>query len=351
MIAFLSFEFVESPFRGDSRVSRRQIFAFGLATSVLSAVLGFSLYLTRGFPGRFDKGTLQLIAMNTDRKKDYENVPANWRTEIHTMADIKFSYIGDPSAKKIMFLGDSHVQQLFPLIRGIYDRGALGGHGAVFALAAGCPPAEHLNRIEPGFHCDIFTHFALQRALEDDIDTVFIGFNTPLGFWDLCPSVDGNCVGKISVEEGRRRFFEELGDHIQTLKSRGKRIIVSLPFPRYDESVPDLEARNAQLQKLGWALAVTETDSPDVRAQVASVAQSLGSEIFDPRKSLCPRERCITQQGEVSIYVDDLHIAASQIGILNDDMVRTLQGVLCPLSKAYARNVCARSRSTCGTSQ
>jgi peptidoglycan/LPS O-acetylase OafA/YrhL len=329
LIAFLSYEFVETPFRGgDSRVNRRQLFAFGFATSALSAALGFALYLSHGFPGRFDNATLQRITMNMDRKNDYEEVSPNWRTRVRSMADIEFSYIGEPSSKKIMFWGDSHVQQLYPLIRDAYEEGALHGHGAIFAIAAGCIPVEHFNRIDGGFHCDTFTHFALQRAGRDDIDTVFIGFAAPRA-WTLCPSVDGKCVGKkISDQEARRRFFEELVDHIRMLKTEGKRVIVSLPFPIFDHSIPDLEARNAQLQKLGWTRVAKETSSPQVRTAVAAIAHSLGVEIFDPRLSLCPEDTCIRQLGGVSIYKDHSHIAASQIGILKDDMVRTLQSVV-----------------------
>ena len=323
LIAFLSFEFVESPFRGgDSRISRSQIFGFGLVISVLSAVLGFSLYLTQGFPGRFDNGTLNLITVNLNQKRDYENLYANWKTQVHTEADIQFGFLGDPSSKKVMLWGDSQAQQLYPLLRDMYNDGALHRDGVIFAFAAGCPPAEHLNRTDAGFHCDTFTHFALQRALRDDIDTVFIAF---LAGAQLCPSLDGKCIGRISGEEAGRRLLEEVADHVQVLKAHGKRVVVALPFPVFDKSIPDLAARNAQLQRLGLSLGVTEVSSRQVREELASIGQNLGAQIFDPRKSLCPDDTCITQLGAVSIYKDQAHLAASQIGILKDEMLRTLQ--------------------------
>ena len=48
-------------------------------------------------------------------------------------------------------------------------------------------------------------------------------------------------------------------------------------------------------------------------------------DIFDPRKSLCPNQNCITALGGVSIYRDASHIAASQIGILEGDMEQVLR--------------------------
>jgi hypothetical protein len=245
VMAFISFELIESPFRGgDSPVSRRQIFSFGLAASVLSAALGLMIYSHQGLPGRYDDLTRQLVARNADRKSDYQYVCGNFKKEFKSMADIDFCTIGSPSSKKIMFWGDSQVQQLYPLIKGIYDGGGLGDHGALFVVATGCPPTEHMNI--PGFHCDSFAQFAMMRAEEKDVDTVFMGFAT---FWfsgkGICPSVEGNCVGNISQEEARQRFFQELSEHIHKLKMHGKRVIVSLPFPYYDKSIPDLDVRNA----------------------------------------------------------------------------------------------------------
>jgi hypothetical protein len=160
--------------------------------------------------------------------------------------------------------------------------------------------------------------------MRDDIDTVFIGFLASNSS-RLCPSVDGRCVSKLSGEDASRRFFEELANQVQMLETHGKRVIVSLPFPLFDKSIPDLEARKAQLQKFGWSLLATETSSQEARTELMSIGQALGVQIFDPRKSLCSNQTCITQIGGVSIYMDQAHIAASQIGILKDEMVRTLQ--------------------------
>ena len=180
VMAFISFEFIESPFRGgDSPITRRQIFSFGLAASALSAVLGFAIYSSQGFPGRFNDSTRQLISKNVERKSDFLFVCSNWKTDIKSVADLTFCNIGAKSSKTIMFWGDSHVQQLYPLIQRIYDSGGLRDHGALFTVAPGCPPTEHMNRPEPGFHCDSFSHFAMMRSEEQDIDTVFIGFAQP----------------------------------------------------------------------------------------------------------------------------------------------------------------------------
>jgi hypothetical protein len=262
-MAVISFEFIEKPFRGGgSLVTRRQIFLLALTGSMLSGALGFVISYHRGSPARYDDRTRQLVLQNSGRKNDYQEVCTNWKEALHSLADINFCIMEPDSSGKIMFLGDSHVQQLYPVIKKLYDDGEFKNQGIVLALANGCPPTEHLNTVGRGYHCDSFARYAMVRAEQDNVTTVFMGFNT---WWsvheDVCPSVDGACVGKISVEE----------------------------------SIPDLEIRNAVFARFGLAGVARDITLPRMRDQVASVARSAGADIFDPRESLCYKQNCITQ--------------------------------------------------------
>ncbi len=326
VMAAISFEFIEAPFRGsDSRITRPQVFSLGLAASVLSASLGLAIYWHQGFPGRYDGPTRQLIAKNLARKEDFEEVCGNWNREVNSIADITGCKIGPDSPRKIMFWGDSHVQQLYPLIKKLHANGELHERGIVLAIANGCPPAEHMNTIGKGYHCDSFARFAMQRV-EQDIDTVFMAFNT---WWSvhgvICSSVDGRCVEKLTPEETCRAFLKELSEHLHELRMRGKRVIVSLPFPMFDKSIPDLEIRNAVFGGFGLTGTATDITLPSLRDQVASIAKMAGADTFDPRESLCYQGKCITQVNGVSVYKDNNHIAASQIGILESNLRRVLQ--------------------------
>ena len=326
ILAFLSFELIESPFRGGaSPVSRRQIFSGALTVSLLSITIGYVMYSSHGLPGRYDRATQQLVAKNVKSKNDYYgDACSNWKRPIHSITDINFCSLGPASAKKVMYLGDSQVQQLYPLLQKMYDAGELRDKGVVFAVNQGCPVAERINRV--GFFCDSFTHFALERAREQDIDTVYIGFIVwprlrGVGF---CESANGKCIQTISGEQGRRIFFDELEQHIHDLRVLGKRVILSLPFPVYEESIPDLEIRDAVLGKFGLSRSATELTVAGARNQELSIARSTGAVVFDPRESLCRRGQCVTAIDGVSIYRDNVHITASGIETLHDEMKRVL---------------------------
>ena len=344
VMAFISFEFVESPFRGHgSAFSRRQVFSLSAAASLASLVLGFAIYKTGGLPQRYDAPTRRLVIENSARRHDYEEVCSNWKTNPHSLSDINFCVLGPGAGRKILFWGDSHVQQLYPLIQRFYNNNELQDRGAIFAIGNSCPPAQHMNDTREGFHCDSFSTLVLTRAEQPDIDTVFIGFNT---WWSshkngICLSANGRCVDKPSLEKIRRLFLSDLSDEIRTLTALGKRVVICLPFPAYDKSIPNLEIRNAIFSKVGLADQATDYTLPAFREQIIDLSKASGADIFDPRKSLCSGTLCITQIDGVSIYIDNNHIAKSQIGILEDNLRQVLErqpALPAPQHQAFQNN-------------
>jgi hypothetical protein len=65
LMAIISFEFVESQFRGRNAVfSRRQIFSLGLAASALSIMFGLIISRSNGLPQRYDASTRNHVIEN-----------------------------------------------------------------------------------------------------------------------------------------------------------------------------------------------------------------------------------------------------------------------------------------------
>jgi len=328
-LAFLSYEFIERPFRGGNSVFRRgQIFALAVVASLSFGVVGSLIYLSHGFPGRYSPRTLQVLDENVKRRNDYLEVCGNWRVQVHSISDINFCQLGNQATQKLMFWGDSHVGQLYPLVQEMYNDGHLNNEGVLFAVADGCLPAQRLNTIDSAgpANCDSFSKFALMRAEQKDIDAVFIGFNTAWSYQDgiRCEVLGGNCVKTLSSKETGRLFLVELSQQIRTLKSLGKRVIICLPFPMYDKSIPELEIRNAVFERFGLGGIARDLTVPALREQIQSIATREGAEIFDPRMSLCHGSECVTQVNGISIYKDSHHIAASEVSVLESNLAKVL---------------------------
>jgi len=326
--AFVSFEYIERPFRGaSSPFTRRQIFAFGLAASVMTAAFGVAAYGSSGLPQRYDRRTRQLIVSNLERIDDYDGSCSNWRTEVHTLSDIRFCSFGDQLPHRIMFWGDSHVEQLYPAIKQLYSEGVPHSHGVLFMLGSGCLPDENLNNRESGYHCDTFSKLAMMRAEEEDIDTVFLGFSA----WSLirdnrmCVVTDGRCEKSLLRDQLISRFGADLSTEIRALKKRGKKIIVCLPFPIFDRPIPALEISNAVFGRFGLLETPVDQAPLSLRETIRAIAVKNGTEIFDPRQTLCPDEKCLFQVDGVSIYKDNNHIVKSQAHIFENSLREMLQ--------------------------
>lgn len=326
LIAFLSFEFVERPFRGsDSSFSRRQVFSLGLAASLTAVVIGFTVHLSHGFPQRYDLRTRQLVEVNESRMADYVESCGNWRRQVRSLADLNICQMSGQSAKKIMFLGDSHIGQLYPAIKAIYANGGFGERSVLVTVEPGCLPAETLNSIGE-YYCDSVSKIVYERAEQSDVSTVFIGFNTAWSYDDgiCCFVVDGRCTKVLSRAEVEEIFLSELASHIRNLRRLGKRVIVSLPFPMYDKSIPEMEIRNAVFGKFGLSWRAVDQTSPTVRDHLRLVVTDAGADVFDPRATLCPGNSCITEIDGDSIYKDAHHIAASTVGMFETNLSQAL---------------------------
>lgn len=95
----------------------------------------------------------------------------------------------------------------------------------------------------------------------------------------------------------------------------------------FDKSPPDLQIRNAILPRFRLD-APTDQVPASTHSQLASLAKQTGAAIFDPKESLCRGRDCLTQVDGVSIYKDDNHLAASRVGILQENLESTLRRAL-----------------------
>jgi len=328
--AFISFEYVERPFRGSrSPFSRRQIFAFGALASALTATFGAAAYLSHGLLDRYNPQSRQLVVRNLERMNDFDDSCANWKKEIHQVSDMNLCVLGSEFPHKVMFWGDSHVEQLWPALQQVFAEGAFRDRGVVLAVENGCLPDRHVNNTGDGFHCDAFAKYAMIRAKQDDIDAVFIGFSTWwVGGYDnfFCASLDGKCQKMLrSRDDATARFLADLSDEIRELQSQGKRVILCLPFPEYDRTIPEVEINNAVFGKYGLSVDAHDITSLSLRERVRAVAENTGAEIFDPREVLCRGQKCLSAMDGVSIYKDNSHLTPTGARVLSSGLRELLQ--------------------------
>jgi peptidoglycan/LPS O-acetylase OafA/YrhL len=337
VLAILSFEFVESPFRNrrQTPATPRKAVWIGLAGSTVVAALAMVILLSHGLPHRFSARKMAILDINYAEKKEFADIGpcANFKTNPRRFTDVDFCSLGH-APHNILFWGDSHVSQLYPTLQTIQQQGDLHGKGIVFAVSGACPPVEHINVDQAGFHCDAFAQFAHQRALQDDIDTVFIQF-CPWWVWyanTLCITRDGVCVGNFPPHQSGQGVVNQLSTVVAELKQRGKRVIVGLPFPYYDKLIPDFEIRTEAIGRLARYedIPFDLSGMDGVREQLIAMAAHNGVQTFDPRETLCPDNLCVYSDRHISRYSDQSHLATSKVIIMRPALLRALDASPAP---------------------
>jgi len=187
LLAYLSWKYVETPFRDKNRINRRKIFQFGAAGSVLFISLGLAGHFSNGFKVRFDGALGEFLTHfeNTppavipeafryqcdfyDLSKlgsgNLTNLPKENIPEQCFIRDVKFQ-------KSIFVWGDSHAQMLYPGLKRV-----MPSDWQILQVAtSGCEPrldaSENRNSL-----CEYFNWFAYTSISKAKPDVVVIGQN------------------------------------------------------------------------------------------------------------------------------------------------------------------------------
>lgn len=148
ILAFLSWKFVEAPFRDKKAVSRSKIFRYSGAGIALSAMLGTYWTTTAGLPFRFGPRLPQI-------EKISEHIEMSWdQSDFNCLF---FEWISPPNAKKpselnsclnrnnlIFLIGDSHAHFLHEALE---TELAAQGFSLVTFAQAGCLPIQGVKGV------------------------------------------------------------------------------------------------------------------------------------------------------------------------------------------------------------
>jgi peptidoglycan/LPS O-acetylase OafA/YrhL len=119
-LAYLSWKFVETPFRDKNRFSRKQIFRMGALGTLLIGAMGLAGMGMKGIPARF----IDLASILPTRSDDLQRVDQCFL--LNAMADAldveKCTQKTEGKKFNVLLLGDSHAASLYPGLRAFLDR-------------------------------------------------------------------------------------------------------------------------------------------------------------------------------------------------------------------------------------
>lgn len=325
VMAYLSWRFVEAPFRNKQRFSKKAILGLVVISSGALVLACVAIIYLKGVPSRIDPKIVRLSAVSESGVID--NVCMQKSGVDVQRGDV--CSVGDETAGEavVALWGDSHLGALKQSISlALKDKSMQG----VFFGKTGCPPILGVlkENLGDGDACLHFNEAVLDRiASMPSVTTVLIH-----GRWAL--SVEGTRYG---AERGPKYVLKDMRDAknnisnrqvvqaglertIESLLALDKRVVIVASVPEVGSSVPKVLVNNLFWGKTRnitpTALAFSERQLATNQILASLQAKYPSIIKVHPSDVLCDDEMChIVRLGE-PLYFDDDHLSDLGAGLV-----------------------------------
>lgn len=319
LAAFISWKYVEAPFRKKDAVFKRTgLFVAAGALTAVCIAFGVHAVASQGWPQRVSAKSIEITSY----------------TESHNPRRLEcLVYPGNPVEEPCVYgasvdpsyavWGDSHGDST---IYGIGQVAAANAQSVLFLGSAGCPPIVVI-RVE-SFGCVDENALALQRLVESDtVRTVIL-----VARWSVY--VEGRAVDlgpaervgqkpvrftsaagtPLSREERIAGFKAGLNQTVEALHKVGKRVVLVYPIPEIGYDVPttlaQLEASGRSASDFTRSIDLYWGRQEAVFETLDGIAGTGGNLVrLYPHKALCPGNTCLTYSNGAPLYRDDDHLS------------------------------------------
>jgi peptidoglycan/LPS O-acetylase OafA/YrhL len=235
--------------------------------------------------------------------------------------------------RKVLFIGDSHIQQYWPRVTRVIDTHADAARSAIFATYLGCPPLPGINSVERGRNCAGFFDYAMQQAYRPDVDTVVFG-----AFWEkylLGEYLIANSAAHVYRAQddaraplqldspGTQIMFDQFETIVARLVASGRRVFIVLSnptSPRFDP-INMLPSELRLSPHLPPSLALTggrridaapfESFVAPLTTRLRAIAARTSATAIDPGSTLCDAMLCPAAGADgMPLYIDSNHLRA-----------------------------------------
>jgi peptidoglycan/LPS O-acetylase OafA/YrhL len=303
-LAWLSWRFVEAPFRDKRRFSQRQVFSFAIAGGSLFLAVGLAGQSTNGFEAlKFSPEQRQLMASAT---------PSPLRAECHTERleqraprDACEYHAG---ALRAAVFGDSHTVELaYALADELRPVGTKIRH---FSFS-GCAPMFGRQVEGELAECAQWTRLAVEEIVRDPaIELVVVSYR-------IHSALFGGHEGKYphlpdavgEAERGKR--WRAYVDVLQYLVDRGKKVVLVLQAPELPRPMEYLAfVTSAPLGPVrGASEAWWRERTAFVTARLGEIPKDVL--VVDPSRIFCRAGECLAAEGGTAYYFDDDHMSVA----------------------------------------
>ena len=343
VLAYLSWRYVEKPFRNINYFSQKQIFLY-------SALCGL-FFISIGLVGAMTDGITKRFQISVHDTLHPESAWSNSKTGCDlpsgdALRDV--CILGDKNNIVGAIIGDSHAMALgYEYELALQSQGS----GAYAMMLHGCPPIYGIyNAHFPLRDCNKHNNAAFNLIKNNaQIDYVIIssrwimllnksgfdngeGGNIPTNFRINLVDIDQNLA--ISEELRKALIKEKYLEFIKMYLATGKKIILVYPVPEVGWNVPKFISKSILFHgqkdiNLSTSHHAYQTRNQEVIDMLDSIGDKENLVRIYPDKLLCNTfmaKRCIASLNGVPLYIDDNHL--SNLGarlVINEVMKNIIQ--------------------------
>ena len=342
-LAWITWRYVERPFRNPARVTRGRIFAGALAGSLLMIAAGLTAVLTNGLPARIAPEVLQMAAYATPLKGGPPGcVPVVGGNPDHCV-------FNPDLGARVAVWGDSHAMVMAPPLAAAF---AARGYGLINLSHLGCAPVMGIKRLE-SWGCSEYKPGALATLLAPDSPQIIILISRWAPILETTPF--NNQEGGVEVDkpilyyrEGgpyttpltKAQIGAQMRATVEQLLAAGKTVVLVSNVPEVGWKVADTLTKEAFFgggppRPLSVSYAVFTARNRSTMEALAPLGAPSGLVRVDPSGLYCNTVmagRCMAELNGRPIYSDDDHLNRIGGDMLAGLIVRSLaeRGKLAP---------------------
>ncbi|NML16214.1 acyltransferase family protein [Azohydromonas caseinilytica] len=304
LLAYLSWRYVESPFRNGWRFDRKQIFSYGTAGSVALIALGLAGHVKNGFMEM--KATRdQLVVLKSI-------TPSPRRADCHTAGEsfIKAKDACEYHAGKLSWaaFGDSHAVEL---AYAMADELAAYGLSLKHFSFSNCVPTFGRTVGGQFKYCSEWTDQAAKYIAENkDIRNVVVSYRINNWLFGGHTGKYPRLVDDVGQSE-REKVWNSYVNVLRHFVGSGKKVFLVLQAPEIPKSIDELvlEAGDARGRIYGADASWWKSRSEYLRARLHEIPREVT--IIDPAQIFCDEAKCMAANGGVAYYFDDNHLTVA----------------------------------------
>lgn len=341
VLAWLSWRYVEMPFRHAATVSKKQIFAFSGAGMLAFFAIGLAAWAANGFDARV-QGELAKSLLAVSREKTGQQ--ACWETYIkQPTIEVACSIGVDKETPDYALIGDSSAGALFTQLESWSLQNSLGGLDlTLFA----CPVLLASERTDHSQRdaCKAFGDGIRQAAAAGRLPPTLI-ISSRWTLWLERRGVDNQEGGRESIKNITvvNENTEQLGyiealsrdyaDSIQMLLENGYKVVLIYPVPEMGWDVPKHLMKMLHIhqelmpQDASTSHKLFQQRNARAYAALDAIGEHKNLVRIYPEKLFCDtfvEDRCAAHVDGKPIYSDDDHLSEYGAGLVLDKVIEQL---------------------------